>query len=410
MIYRIFMKKLIVFNIVFFTIHLYAGSGTIVVENKTNNNIIIKLETTTGEVYKKNLDPKTSFEKTLSRTIGTPDIKNMSIKFPDNEQVNTGDANINGYYLDYRLWTQNVNIKNDQTTNVKIFYNTKEDVFERSVLLGNKTQEKKGEYEGDSAESAMFFKNKTPYKLILHTMVAGSLEWATIELEPYGHYSIWPGISGLTTNDLGHMALEFKNENDVKKDGLKLEKRWWRNVIDNKRHQVTEIYIKYDKATKRFIRSAYRKNKHIESFGESIGIKFKGDYKLLPTRPNKRQVKIKTDILKLQSEISALEAQKEIQDKSRDAAKWTLEKTLRATLGLSQIAQEASEGLLSIYNIKNAVLSGSIQDIIHGKLPALEIDCEIIGNPQNFVLEFDFAHPENTFKNIGDKTGKSIKK
>jgi len=106
MIYRIFMKKLIVFNIVFFTIHLYAGSGTIVVENKTNNNIIIKLETTTGEVYKKNLDPKTSFEKTLSRTIGTPDIKNMSIKFPDNEQVNTGDANINGYYLDYRLWTK----------------------------------------------------------------------------------------------------------------------------------------------------------------------------------------------------------------------------------------------------------------------------------------------------------------
>ncbi|MBU4269537.1 hypothetical protein KJ644_00875 [Candidatus Dependentiae bacterium] len=400
------MNKLIIFIVFFYAIPLFSGTGTIKIKNNTKNNIIIKITTTTDKEYKETIGPKNIFEKNLSRATGTPDIKDMIVEFPDKEQVEIDGHKIKGLHLDYRRWTHNVNIKNNKTTLVEIFYNQDKNRFERTVKLDDKFLEKKSEYIGDSAESAMLFINKTPYKLILHIMVDGSLEWETLELDAYDRYMVWPGKSGGTTNDLDHMAVEFKKPSDVKKS----EKRWWRDVIDNKKNTITTIYIDYDKTNKRFTRSAYRNLKNIESKVENIGIKFKGDYKLLPTRPNKRQNQIRAEIIALKTKIAALEIEKKSLNISRNTAKIALEQTLFLTLGLSDLAQQASEGMLSLFNIKSAILSGSITDFVQGRLPKLEIDCEIIDKPHHFIVAFDFAHPENTFKSLGNDAGAKFEK
>ncbi|KKP22558.1 MAG: hypothetical protein SZ59_C0005G0023 [candidate division TM6 bacterium GW2011_GWF2_28_16] len=407
------MKKIIILLFYFiFISHLYAGKGKIVFENKYKQRILIKIETTNNKKYKKIISPKDKWELKLSSKVGSPDIKDMWVQFPKNDLFVVDKHKMKGSTLDHRKWTRNINVKNNQTSTVKIFYNEDINRFEREVWRNNKKQEDRFKHLGNITKTEIMFKNISPYTITLRIMLTGSLKWTNIELEPNSIYFLQPGTKNNITKNLDHMVLEFAKLKELEKNNITSEKRWWPNTIRNQKNESTIVYIDFDKISGKFIRYAIRKGIIKESLKTNKGIRFSESYLKLPTRPKTRMVNIETEIAKLYGNIALLETEKTSQQALKASTKWVLDKTMFAALGLSNMAQKAATGALSLINIKNAELSGTIKDLFSGNMPRLLIDCEIAGKDKTFDLQFNFKQPDNLdtiSKEISTQTDSTLK-
>lgn len=406
------MKKIIILLFYFiFISHLHAGKGKIIFENKYKQRILVKIETTNNKKYNKIIGPKDKWELKLSSKVGSPDIKDMWVQFLKNDTFIVNQHKIKGSTLDRRIWTRNINVKNNQTSIVKIFYNEEINRFEREVWRNNKKQEDRFKHLGNITKTEIMFKNISPYTITIRILLTGALKWTNIEMEPNSVYFLQPGTKNKITKNLDHMVLEFAELSELEKNKIKPEKRWWPNTIHNKKNESTIVYIDFDKIAGKFTRYAVRKGLIKEQIKTNKDIRFTESYLNLPTRPKTKMLNIETEIAKLYGNIALLEAEKATQQGLKNSTKWVLDKTMFTALGLSNMAQKAATGTLSLINIKNAELSGSIKDLFSGNMPRLLIDCQIAGKEKTFDLKFNFKKPDNLdeiSKKISTQTDKTL--
>lgn len=400
--------KIFIFTILFSNL-LYAGKGSVKFENKTNTKIIIKFITTNNETYEKTINSNNSWRQELSQKFGTPDIEKMWVKFIDGTRINLGDYYAISDYLDYRRWSTKINIKNKQETSVKITYNKDKNQFERMVTRDGEIKEEYLENIGSPAEASMMLKNETNQKITINFKLANT-DWITQNINPKHIYTIRVGKSHQTvTKDLNHMTVEFTNPINAEKNGYTIEKRWWPNTINNKRKQRTIIKINYDKENDRFTRLAFRRGKIRESLNKNIGTKFSGSYLDLPVQPKKQQLDIIQKIAKISGEIGKLEIEKTSIKTAKKVALAGLEGMKLSALGLSNLAEKATKGTLSLINIKNAEFSGSVRAIAKGTFPKLHIDYEILGKPKEINIQLDINNPEKSLEKLGTDINSDVK-
>ncbi len=402
------MKKILIIYLLFFTTTIFSGTGKINIKNIAKNAIILKFETTNKKQFSQTINSQKNADFEVSSNVGAPDIKDMWVKFVPKEQIIINNQQTKGENLDSRVWSKNINIKNNKTTFVEINYNENQNRFERKVIRNNKTEENFGEIKGKSEGAILEFINISGYEIILHIMLDDkTYTWREpIILKNNNRYVISPGKSGGTTNDLAHMTVEFKNEADVKKHNIRPEKRWWRDIIDIKKDKRTSVIINFDKSNNTFTRTIIRDV--IKKIKTNSGKKYVGDYKNLPTYPKTNVLNINKKISEIKLNIAKLESEKIGYLTAKKAAKYTLDAAMYSAIGLNDMAKQASQGLLSLIYIKNATISGSIRNILGGKLPKLEIESEILGKEKTFTLDLDFKNPDNSLKNISELADKTI--
>ncbi|MFH1461969.1 MAG: hypothetical protein ABIF12_03425 [bacterium] len=402
------MKKIIIilFSILL-TSQLYGGSGKVTFENTLNQKIEIKFITADNKEYFKIIEPNNIWITELSQTFGTPDISKMWVKFPPGTSINLGSYKAKEQDLDYRTWKEKIDIRNNKITKVKISYNKEKNRFERQISIDGKIIEDNLQNPGTPVEAELILKNESNFNLSVNLMLLGE-EWQTIILNAKSMFKIRVGRTNIQTRNLDHMTVEFATPQNLQKS-IEPDKRWWPNTIRNKKKQRTIIVINYDDLNKRFTRTAYRKDKAREKLDVNIGIKFSGSYKDLPVRPIGRQLDIINKIANLEAQIIKLNTEKAVIKITKQTTMWLLEKIKFSAIGFSKFAKKAAEGLLRLLNIKKANWSGSIKEIVNGKLPLFHMEYEIIGSPRTMNIQFDFKNPQNTFKEMGDNINSGIK-
>jgi hypothetical protein len=409
------MKKLI-YLIIFIisTNNLFAGKGNIVFVNKTSSNIYVKIETTTQKTFEQKVLPNSSWNLELSRTVGTPDIKDMWIKFSKGTTYKWNEINIPETELDYRKWKQNIDVKNNQTTNVEITYNNELNRFERKITRNGKVVEGNLVHTGKPLKTTLIVENETSYT-IKFGYILGHNQWQEKQIKPKSFTTIRVEKTLNITEDLNHMIIEFEYPNSIKKNKLNPDQRWWVKTVNNKRKKQTIVKIKYE--NNKFEREVLRRGLIKERYGKEEGLKFSGDFRKLPAQPTEKMAKLWARITNLKNKRFELEVKKNSEKVGIKVAYNLLDAARASALGLNDIAKKIEEtakkttqATLSLFNIEEASLTGSAKELSQGKLPALNVNYTILGSERSIDnFQFDMKHPEDAFKELGIAISQFIK-